>query len=349
MFISPQVLSIEDAAAACGAELHLNGIHASAELNGAGPIESAQQGDLSFVDNPKYLKYLKETSATAVFCLEKFRDQVPDGVAAIVHEKPYEAYAQVLALLYPTAMRPAPVTGIAGVSAQAFVHPDAKIETDVTIEAGATVGPNAAIGAGSVLLPGAVIGPDVQIGRHCTIGANATVVHALLGDDVIIHNGVQIGQDGFGFAMGPGGHKKIPQIGRVIIQDRVEIGANSTVDRGANRDTVIGEGTKIDNLVQIGHNATIGRNCVIVGLAGISGSATLGDFVVVAGQAGIVGHTTVGHGAQVGGGSGVHGDVAPGERVMGYPAIKASTWMRQAAKIMIADKKDRKKGKGKDD
>ena len=198
-------------------------------------------------------------------------------------------------------------------------------------------------------LPGAVVGANVTIGRNCTIGANATVVHSLLGDDVIIHNGVQIGQDGFGFAMGPSGHKKIPQIGRVIIQDRVEIGANSTVDRGANRDTIIGEGTKIDNLVQIGHNATIGRNCVIVGLAGISGSATLGDFVVVAGQAGIVGHTTVGHGAQVGGGSGVHGDVAPGERVMGYPAIKASTWMRQAAKIMIADKKDRKKGKGKDD
>lgn len=349
MFISPQRLTIETAAASCGAELHRNGLDAASVLSGAGPIETAQTGDLSFVDNPKYLKFLEATAATAVFCLEKYLQQVPSGVAAIVHPKPYEAYAAVLALLYPTAMRPAPVTGIEGISDKAFVHPEAVLEDNVTVEAGATVGPRANIGAGTLLLPGAVIGADATIGRNCTVGANATVVHALLGDDVIIHNGVQIGQDGFGFAMGPGGHKKIPQIGRVIIQDRVEIGANSTVDRGANRDTVIGEGTKIDNLVQIGHNATIGRNCVIVGLAGISGSATLGDFVVVAGQAGIVGHTTVGHGAQVGGGSGVHGNVAPGERVMGYPAIKASTWMRQAAKIMIADKKDRKKGKGKDD
>ncbi|MDJ0614407.1 MAG: UDP-3-O-(3-hydroxymyristoyl)glucosamine N-acyltransferase [Rhizobiaceae bacterium] len=349
MFIVPQTQSIQEAASACGAELHLNGASASLELSGAGPIESAQNGDLSFIENPKYLKFLKDTSASAVLCLDKFRDQVPVGVAAIVHSKPYEAYAQILALLYPTAMRPLPVTGIPGISDQASIHPDANIEEDVMIEAGAVVGPNASIGSGTVLLPGSVIGQEVQIGRNCAIGANATIVHALLGDNVIIHNGVQIGQDGFGFAMGPGGHKKIPQIGRVIIQDHVEIGANSTVDRGANRDTVIGEGTKIDNLVQIGHNATIGRNCVIVGLAGISGSATLGDFVVVAGQAGIVGHTTIGHGAQVGGGSGVHGDVAPGERVMGYPAIKASTWMRQAAKIMLADKKDRKKGKGNND
>jgi len=349
MFITPKALSIESAAAACDASLHSNGVSPSELLSGAAPIETAQSGELSFVDNPKYLKFLKDTSATAVFCLEKYLANVPEGVAAIVHGKPYEAYAKVLALLYPTAMRPTPVTGISGVSDRAFVHPGSSIEDDVTIEAGATVGPGASIGRGTVLLPGAVIGPDVQLGRNCTVGANATVVNALLGDEVIIHNGVQIGQDGFGFAMGPAGHKKIPQIGRVIIQDRVEIGANSTVDRGANRDTVIGEGTKIDNLVQIGHNAVIGRHCVIVGLAGISGSATLGDFVVVAGQAGIVGHTTIGHGAQVGGGSGVHGDVAPGERVMGYPAIKASTWMRQAAKIMIADKKDRKKGKSEND
>lgn len=344
MFFVPQTLQLSKLAEDCGAQLVFEG-KASEEMiiDGAAPIESATAGNVSFVDNPKYLKHLETTKATAVFCAEKHAGFVPSHVAALVHARPYEAYALALSQLYPTALRPLPTTGIPGISPHAFVHPDAKIETNVTIEANATVGPGAAVGAGSVILPGAVIGPDVQIGRNSTIGANATVVHAILGDQVIIHNGVQIGQDGFGFAMGPGGHKKIPQIGRVIIQDRVEIGANSTVDRGANRDTVIGEGTKIDNLVQIGHNVSIGRHCVIVGLAGVSGSATLGDYVVVAGQAGIVGHTKVGDGAQVGGGSGVHGDVAPGERVMGYPAIKASTWMRDAAKIMLADKRARRK------
>ena len=343
MFFKPTAFNLVDLAKACGAELGVEIISEQSVITGAAPIESAMDGNVSFVDNPKYLKHLQETKATAVFCSPKHVDQFPDHVVPLCHDRPYKAYAQALELLYPTALRPQPVTGVGGVSDKAFISDNVSLEDNVTIEAGAVVGEGAAIGSGSVLLPGAVIGAGVQIGRNVTIGANASVMNALIGDNVIIHNGVQIGQDGFGFAMGAGGHHKVPQIGRVIIQDRVEIGANSTVDRGANRDTVIGEGTKIDNLVQIGHNASIGRHCVIVGLAGISGSATLGDYVVVAGQAGIVGHTKVGDGAQVGGGSGVHGDVAPGERVMGYPAIKASTWMRQAAKQMLADKKDRKK------
>ena len=344
MFFSPQSIPLDKLASECGAEIVASKNMELSLINGAAPIEGAQTGEVSFVDNPKYLKFLETTGASAVFCDPKHAGQIETTTVLLLHPKPYQAYASALGLIYPTASRPLPVTGEAGVSDHAFVHPDAKIENDVIIEANATVGKNAAIGSGSVILSGAVIGENVQIGRGSTIGANAVVVHAYVGDDVIIHNGVSIGQDGFGFAMGPGGHRKIPQIGRVIIQDKVEIGANSTVDRGANRDTVIGEGTKIDNLVQIGHNAVIGRHCVIVGLAGISGSATLGDFVVVAGQAGIVGHTTIGSGAQIGGGSGVHGDVAPGERVMGYPAIKASKWMRDAAKIMLADKKERRGG-----
>ncbi len=345
MFFSPQPISIRDIIEQCGARVSSEDETAlGVEITGAAPLEDAAFGQISFVDNPKYLKHLENTSATAVFCSEKHSSLVPAGVTALIHAKPYNGYAKALGMLYPTAAKPHLVTGVEGISPQAFVHPEAKLEDGVTVEANATVGPGACIGSGTLILAGAVIGAGVQIGRRSVVGSNATVVHAFLGDDVIIHNGVQIGQDGFGFAMGPGGHKKIPQIGRVIIQDKVEIGANSTVDRGANRDTVIGEGTKIDNLVQIGHNVTIGRHCVIVGLAGVSGSATLGDYVVVAGQAGIVGHTKVGDGAQVGGGSGVHGDVAPGERVMGYPAIKASTWMREAAKIMLADKRARKKG-----
>lgn len=345
MFFIPASIAIKDISSHCRATIVNSDGNDDVLINGASPIETAIAGHISFIDNPKYLKYLENTKASAVFCAEKHVEQLPEGIVGLVHDQPYKAYGQAIRLLYPTAMRPQPILGEEGVSDKSIIGKGATIEDNVTIEAGAVIGARAAIGSGSVVLAGAVIGSDVKIGRNTTVGANATIVNAYLGDDVIVHNGVQIGQDGFGFAMGAGGHHKVPQIGRVIIQDKVEIGANSTVDRGANRDTVIGEGSKIDNLVQIGHNATIGRHCVIVGLAGISGSATLGDYVVVAGQAGIVGHTTIGDGAQVGGGSGVHGDVAPGEKVMGYPAIAASKWMREAAKIILADKRDRKNKK----
>jgi UDP-3-O-[3-hydroxymyristoyl] glucosamine N-acyltransferase len=170
----------------------------------------------------------------------------------------------------------------------------------------------------------------VAIGRNCYIGAQASVIHALLGDRVILHPGVRIGQDGFGFAMGREGHLKVPQIGRVIIQDDVEIGANSCIDRGALKDTIIGEGTKIDNLVQIGHNVVIGRHCVIVGQCGISGSSQLDDFVVMGGQAGIVGHIRVGAGAQIAGASHVKDNLPPGARVAGTPARPFRQWARES-------------------
>ncbi len=342
-FFQPTMITLEKLSDKSGAGLVCNDVNKDAQISGASPIESASNGQISFVDNPKYIKYLASTTATAVFCQEKYLEAIPKNVAALICEKPYDAYAKALALLYPSAMRPLSVTGEQGISKLAYVSDTASIEAGATIEAGAVVGRNASVGTGSLLLPGAVIGENVQIGRNSVVGSNATVVHAFVGDNVIIHNGVQIGQDGFGFSMGPGGHAKVPQIGRVIIQDGVEIGANSTIDRGANRDTIIGEGTKIDNLVQIGHNVVIGRHCVIVGLAGVAGSATLGDYVVVAGQAGIVGHSNIGDGAQIGGGSGVHGDVEPGAKVMGYPAIPANQWMREASKILLAAKRKKKK------
>ncbi len=317
-------------------------------IRAAGPIEAAPAGAISFVDNPKYLKHAASTNAAAVFCHEKSASRIPPTVRVLLHQQPYKAYAQALALIYPMAQRPQPATGETGISQRAIIAADVRLEEGVTIEAGAVIGRGVAIGRGSQVLANAVVGEHVQIGRNTTIGIGASVTHAFIGDHVIVHPGVRIGQDGFGFAMGAGGHRKVPQIGRVIIQDHVEIGANSTVDRGSNRDTVIGEGTKIDNLVQIGHNVVIGRHCVIVGLAGIAGSATLGDYVVVAGQAGIVGHHKIGDGAQVGGGSGVHTDLAPGEKVIGYPALPVRDWVRMNMMLKAMTDKAKPGGTKKD-
>jgi len=202
-------------------------------------------------------------------------------------------------------------------------------QAGVTVDPGAVIGPGAEIGAGTVVASHAVIGPQVRIGRNCSIGAGSTIQASLIGNRVIIHPGARIGQDGFGFAMSPKGHMKVPQIGRVIIQDDVEIGSNTTVDRGASRDTVIGEGTKIDNLVQIGHNVVVGRHCVIISQTGISGSTTIEDFVLLGGQVGVVGHVRIGAGAQIAGSSNVNSDVPPGARWGGTPAKPIRDWFRE--------------------
>ena len=201
----------------------------------------------------------------------------------------------------------------------------------MTIDPLAVVGPGAEIGAGTLIAAGAVIGPGVAIGRDCAIGAGATVTHALIGDRVIIHPGVRIGQDGFGFLPSPKGHQRIPQTRCVIIQDDVEIGANATIDRGSTRDTVIGEGTKIDNLVQIAHNVSIGRHCLIAGQTGISGSAEVGDFVMMGGQVGLADHVTVGAGAMLGAQSGYMSDVPAGARWIGSPAQPVRDFMKGVA------------------
>jgi UDP-3-O-[3-hydroxymyristoyl] glucosamine N-acyltransferase len=233
--------------------------------------------------------------------------------------------------LFPDATRPSSLYQAEDISTGALVHPQARLENDVVIDPGAVIGPRAEIGSGTIVGPTAVIGPDVRIGRDCAIGAGATVTHALIGDRVIIHPGCRIGQDGFGYLMERGRHGKIPQVGRVIIQDDVEIGAGTTIDRGAIRDTVIGEGSKIDNLVQVGHNVTIGRHCTIVAQTGISGSVTLEDWVVLGGQVGIADHLTIGEGAQVGASSGVMNDIPAGARWFGTPAKPGREMFRELA------------------
>jgi UDP-3-O-[3-hydroxymyristoyl] glucosamine N-acyltransferase len=203
----------------------------------------------------------------------------------------------------------------------------------VIVDPGAVIGQGVELGAGTIIGPNAVIGPGVRIGRDGSVGASTTILAALIGDRVIIHPGAHIGQDGFGFALGPRGHLKVPQIGRVIIQNDVEIGAGVTIDRGANRDTVIGEGAKIDNLVQIGHNVVIGRHAVLVSQSGVSGSSAIGDFAALGGQAGIAGHLTIGAGAQVAAAAGVMTDIPPGERWAGAPAKPVRKFFREVAAI----------------
>jgi UDP-3-O-[3-hydroxymyristoyl] glucosamine N-acyltransferase len=316
-----------DLAAKIGATLG-RGADADALVRDVKPLAEAGQGDLSFLDNRKYLPQLATTRALACLVAPAFAARVPDGTAALTMDAPYRGFALALQHFYPEAMQPKAAMSALG---EPLVHPSARLEEDVSIEPGAVIGREAQIGRGTRVAAGAVIGYRVAIGRGCYIGPGASVTHALVGDRVLLHAGVRIGQDGFGFAMGAKGHLKVPQIGRVIIQDDVEIGANSCVDRGALKDTIIGEGTKIDNLVQIGHNVVMGRHCVIVGQVGISGSTELGDFVVMGGQSGAVGHIKIGTGAQIAGGAHPKDDVPPGARMAGTPAMPFGDFARQLA------------------
>lgn len=327
--VEPTLADIVDWTGAKAAE----GVDLARTISGVAPLDRAGPRDLVFLDNAKYAEDLKTTRAAACLIQPRHLERVPDGVAALVVAEPYRAFAIVLAKLFPSASRPESGFGATGISPNASVHPEARLEQGVVIDPGAVIGPRAEIGAGTVIGANAVIGPDVRIGRDCSVGPGATIFHALIGDKVILHPGVRVGQDGFGFAMGPGGHLKVPQIGRVIIQDKVEIGANTTIDRGANRDTVIGEGTKIDNLVQIGHNVVVGRHCVIVSQVGISGSCEIGDYVAIGGQAGLSGHLKIGMGAQIGASSGVMNDIPAGQTWIGAPAQPLRDFWREVAAL----------------
>jgi len=292
------------------------------------PLTEAGREHVTFVDNRKYLVHLAGAQAGACFIHPNFVSRLPAGTVALVSKAPYRGFALALQLFYPEAKWPK----AAGTGSER-IDPTAVLEDGVVVEPGAIIGPEVVIGRGSRIAAGAVIGYRCHVGRGTYIGPNAVVLHALIGDRVTLHSGVSIGQDGFGFAMGAGGHVKVPQIGRVIIQDDVEIGANTSIDRGALKDTIIGEGTKIDNLVQIGHNVIIGRHAVIVGQVGISGSSELGDFVVMGGHSGVVGHVKIGAGVQIAGSSHVNEDIAPGSRVGGTPAVPFREWARQIAAI----------------
>jgi UDP-3-O-[3-hydroxymyristoyl] glucosamine N-acyltransferase len=331
-FPPPQPLTLADIARIAGAELPA-GADPSRIFDGIGPLDAAGPSQVSFLDNVQYVAQAAATRAGLCIVAQRHADKVSKDAVVLVAREPYRAFAKVAAAFFPASMRPQSLFGAVGASAGSFIHPEARLEHGVVVDPGAVIGPGAQIGSNTIICANAVIGPGVTIGRDSAIGPNASITHSHIGNRVIIHAGCKIGQDGYGFAMSPQGHLKVPQVGRVIIQDDVEIGAGTCVDRGMNRDTVIGEGTKIDNMVQVAHNVTIGRHCIIVAQVALAGSAVLQDFVVIGGQAGVIGHATVGMGAQIAATSSVGRDVPPGERWGGTPAKPIKELFRDMAAL----------------
>ena len=334
-------LTTGEIAALTGAKLR-NGDPPDRRIRNIAPLDTAGASDVSFLENSKYAGELATTRAGACLIAPRFIESAPRNLVVLETPQPYPAFVTVTRKLFGNLLRPASLFGTSGRASSAQIDPTARLEADVIVDPLAVIGPRAEIGAGTLIGPGAVIGSDVRIGRQCAIGAHASMIHALIGDRVIIHPGVRIGQDGFGFLPSRQGHQKIPQTRRVIIQDDIEIGANTTIDRGATRDTVIGEGTKIDNLVQIGHNVSIGRHCLIVSQVGISGSVTVGDYAMFGGQVGVADHITIGEGAMVGARAGVMSNIPAGGRWAGYPAEPVIEWKRGVATVRRLVRRGRK-------
>lgn len=306
-----------------------NGAAAQSDLilDGVAPLQTAGPRHVSFLDNRKYLPVLATTQAGAVIVHPDLARHVPAGSVPIITAEPYLGWACAAALFHPVP------------PARPGIHPSAVVDPGAIVDPAAEIGPlcvigaRAEIGAHCRIGAGAVIGDGVVLGAHCRVGPLASISHAILGQRVYIYPGARIGQDGFGFTPGPAGFVTVPQLGRVLLGDDVEVGANSAIDRGSAQDTVIGAGSRLDNLVQIGHNVRLGRCCIVVAQAGISGSTVLEDFVVIAAQAGLTGHLRIGAKARVGAQSGVMRDVEAGADVLGAPAMPVREFFRTVATL----------------
>ena len=318
--------TLADLASIAGASL-ANAADGARVVKDVAPLDQAGPDDVAFLDNRRYLDAFAASRAGACVTAAEHAPRAPGGMALLLSEAPYMAFARIARTFYP---QPAVEPGIAPT---AVIDPTAEIDAGTRVDGGAVIGRAARIGVGCHIGANVVIGESVSLGTHCLVGAGASISHSVIGNRVNIYPGARIGQDGFGFASGPSGHLRIPQLGRVVIHYDVEVGANSTIDRGAGPDTIIGAGCMIDNLVQIGHNVQMGRGCVIVSQVGISGSTKLGDFVVIGGQAGLAGHLNIGSGARIAAKSGVHSDVPAGAEMGGTPAVPIRVWRRQVAML----------------
>lgn len=320
---SPIRATLDALAAAVGGTVVGDG---STEITGVAGIREARPGELTFLANPRYEPYLETTHASAVIVAEDHRGL---GKPLILNPHPYLAFLKAVRFFQGDEPRPEPgIHPSAIVAADASVDATASVGPHVVIESGARVGPLAWIGPGCYVGAGASIGPETRLHPNVTVREEC-----VLGARVIVHSGAVIGSDGFGFVRDGDVYHKLPQVGNVVVEDDVELGACVTIDRATMGTTRIGQGSKIDNLVQIAHNVQIGRNCIIVAQVGISGSTSIGENVVLAGQVGIVGHIEIGAGAQVGAKSGVSKSVKPGERIFGYPALPVGQAMRIEASL----------------
>lgn len=309
------------------------GADAELLLHSVAPLDVATRENVSFLDNPKYIGAFTASHAGACFIHPKHAEKAPADTALLLSETPYLAYAIAAQHFYP-----APQSN-GKISERATIDPSATIGENSQIAAGAVVEAHAIIGSHCIIGANAVISEGVTIGDHTRIGANATLSHCIIGEHVIIHPGVNIGQDGFGFAKSDRGAVKVPQLGRVVVENHVEIGASSCIDRGAGPDTIIGMGTKIDNLVQIGHNVRLGRSVIVVSQVGISGSTEIGDGATLAGQVGVAGHLKIGKGALIAAQAGVSKSIPDGAAFGGSPAVPVMEWRRQVATLSRLTKK----------
>jgi len=316
------------------------GANPDARIEDVASLTGAVAAHLSFFTGERAASEFTQTSAGFCFVPVKGKPvAAPASTVLIPAASVLHAFAAAAAMFYPEALHLA--EGLAP-----GVDKTAKIGEGVVIGAGVAVGPGAEIGDRTRLGPNTVVGRGVTVGRDCDIAGNSTIGYAHLGDQILMLPGAQVGQPGFGFASNAQGHVKVPQLGRVIIQDKVEVGACVTIDRGALGDTVIGEGTKIDNLVQIGHNVRIGRHCVIVAQVGISGSTTLGDFVVLGGQVGVSDHCRIGSGARLAGRTAllIGQQLEGGRDFAGVPAKPLRDWVREVHAVAAMAKKPKKDG-----
>ncbi len=295
-------------------------------INGVATLQNAGPSDLTFLANYKYRSYLSNSRAGVCILRREDISDAPEGMTLLIHQNPLLLYAKVVSKLYSDISSTEPRSFI---SERANIDKNANIGADCYIEAGVFVGEGASIGNRCKILGNTYIGAAVFIGENTYIGPNSTLMFCNIGKNVVLHSGVCIGQDGFGFAMGEDEIVKVKQIGSVIIEDAVEIGANTCIDRGAIEDTIIGRNTKIDNLVQIAHNVIIGENCFIVAQSGVSGSVIMEEGVMLGGQAGLAGHLVIGKGAHIAAQSLVMQNVESGATLGGSPAVPISKWHRQ--------------------